>query len=162
MRRLLRIPVVLAAGALFGLALCDSSARASETVGDKTIDELIVELEKRGVVLTATREPEPTPAVGDEGDEEANELLKKLLAWSDRFDFYGDFRGRFEGFVFNEDSLGNNRKDVYGWWTVMTRRSFAASGCIPALATPMPRSICESMALPPSFSPRTTSISTAT
>ncbi len=117
MRPLLGNPLAPLATALLSLALCASGSQAAETetVGDKTIDELIAELEKRGVVQPAAQEQEGTPPVSPEGEEEGDKLLARLLAWFDRIDFYGDFRSRFEGFVFNEDALGNDPKDIYSW-----------------------------------------------
>jgi hypothetical protein len=96
------------------------AAEETETLGDKTIDELIVELEKRGVVTTRPAADE-TPPVSAEGDEksEQDELLQALLDWFDRIDIYGDFRGRFEGFVYdndtNEEIGANDPKDRYRW-----------------------------------------------
>lgn len=81
-----------------------SAETDEETLGDKTIDELIVELEKRGVV-TAPGAAEDAPAVSAEADDEQSELLKELLAWFDRIDLYGDFRARLvEGFVYDNDT----------------------------------------------------------
>lgn len=122
MRRSFRSPLVFAIApftlctlfAVFTLVLATGARAAeSETLGDKTIDELIVELQKRGVVPpTAQGE---TPAVSAQADTERDELLAKLLEWFERIDLYGDFRGRFEGFAFKRDVLGNNTKDRYRW-----------------------------------------------
>ncbi len=92
------------------LGLATQSDAEEPTLADTTIDELIEELERRGVVGERAEEPPSAPVAA-----EKNAVLAALLSWFERIDLYGDFRARFEGFVFDTDSLGVSAKDRYGF-----------------------------------------------
>ena len=93
---------------LAGVGSAIESNAEEPTLADTTIDELIEELERRGVVGERAEEAPPSPASAEE-----NKVLATLLAWFERIDLYGDFRARFEGIVFNTDSLGDNANDRF-------------------------------------------------
>jgi hypothetical protein len=117
----------LAAGiapAAIGETSDEQAGRSEETLGDTTIDELIEELEKRGVVgpsAKPTNDENPSETAPDAKSAQSadsaaqNEKLAAVLAWLDRIHPYGDLRGRFEGFVYHNDPLGNDPKDRYRW-----------------------------------------------
>jgi hypothetical protein len=67
---------------------------------DPAIDAVVEILKARGVI----DEAEATRIVSLNRSYEE----RKQEAWYDRITFYGDFRGRYEAFWFDDDKLGNN------------------------------------------------------
>jgi hypothetical protein len=80
--------------ALVFLVAATPSLSSEQTFTQAQVDEIVAELGARGITAGST------PAVSGGGE-----------SWTDRLSFFGDFRGRYEGFWWDEDPNGAHRRN---------------------------------------------------
>ncbi|MCG8588931.1 MAG: putative porin [Proteobacteria bacterium] len=93
-------PLLLAS--LWSLVLgLPATATAAEELDADGVQAIVEVLREQGLVTEAQAESILA----------RDEARRARLAWLDRITLFGDFRGRYEGFFYQEDFLGNERKD---------------------------------------------------